>query len=58
MSFQQDHDEQEHRQQCIAALQRVETWQHTREDVLLLASELGLLTIFQGATDEQKQPHG
>tara|TARA_R110000868_G_scaffold75901_3_gene218655 strand:+ start:250 stop:420 length:171 start_codon:yes stop_codon:yes gene_type:complete len=53
MSFQQAQDEQERQQQIIRALERIEDWCHTREDVLFLASELGLLHIYQGATQDE-----
>lgn len=53
--FEQAQQEQSHMEQIVAALQRVENWQHTREDVLFIASELGLLTIYQPDGDNHEQ---
>lgn len=45
--FEQAECEQEHQQHLLAVLVRVEHWQRSREDVLLLAAELGLTNVFQ-----------
>jgi len=45
--FEQAQLEQERLEQLLSVLQRVENWKHTCDDVSYLASELGILKLYQ-----------
>ena len=43
----QQENEEERRARCFEALNRVKNFQHTPEDILFIASEMGLSTQYQ-----------